>query len=971
MIFQNPIKTRLLLLFVVLYLIIVHSKAFSQSQNLGFPPTSNFAKEDYHAGNQNWDAKWHNGRIYFANNNGLLSFDGTNWQTYATTNNTILRSLAPNGKDTIYVGGQGEIGFFSPNDLGQLSYQPLFEENEFQAGEIWDMLFYKEKLYFISEYNEITEYHKGGTKRYGNTSFISKLALVNDEIWYHDQGEGLHRIKDGHTEFIPNSEFTRGMTISEILYHEGISYIMTVENGIFSYNKGQFEPYQTNADKFLKENKILSAIVSKDGELMLGTNLGGIVTINKERQAVLLVDKGQGLQNNFVTSMALNPDGDLWVGTQNGIDKIHLAARSTIFFPDGTLEGSVYDIEKWNNKLWFCTSTGVYYIDDLPYHNPLTRQKYKLVKGTEGQAWGLNKIGDELFCGHHEGGFQINRDLTATKMTGPAGAWTFAGLDTQTIAVGSYNGVEILRKENGKWNYYSRVAGLSETSRIMTYQNNNLWVSHPYKKVYKINFSQDYKNSTLKEYDKDNGLATNKRNYVYHLFGKTIVTNEQGVFEYNQTTDQFQRADEIEHLFPYGIHLKRIVNKNNQTWAISTFGTEKLSQVTTPDGHKVLTKKLIGQKSHNDSYIGGFENIFPLDSVSFFQCTDSGAKVVSTAVIPSYLDAPVISSAHLAVNHDSLIYAGFGEAEMIELDANENAINFNCSSMDKEKFGHYFMYRLVGFDDNWSEWTKSTTKQYTNLPHGNYSFQAKVVNIHNQESPPAELRFKIKTPWHKSIIAYFLYALLALTGILLLLLLPRKKYKENTAYLESAKEQTEADMKKLEVEKDAEMEQLKRAAELELQQLEKEKLENEINFKNKELAMSTMNLLQKNETLTAIRSEVEKIEKNIKDPQAKKEVKKIISLLRSDDRLDDDWNNFSIHFDQAHHQFLKRIKEAYPKLTPKDQKLCAYLRMNLSTKEIAPLLKISVRGVEISRYRLRKKLELAKEINLNDFMMNF
>ena len=119
------------------------------------------------------------------------------------------------------------------------------------------------------------------------------------------------------------------------------------------------------------------------------------------------------------------------------------------------------------------------------------------------------------------------------------------------------------------------------------------------------------------------------------------------------------------------------------------------------------------------------------------------------------------------------------------------------------------------------------------------------------------------------------------------------------------------------------------------------------------------------------RSEIEYVQKIVKDAEARKEIKKIISLLRSDDRLEDDWSNFTIHFDAAHQDFLKRLKVNYPKLTPKDQKLCAYLRMNLTTKDIAPLLKISVRGVEISRYRLRKKLSLDKETNLNAFMMEF
>jgi DNA-binding CsgD family transcriptional regulator len=76
-------------------------------------------------------------------------------------------------------------------------------------------------------------------------------------------------------------------------------------------------------------------------------------------------------------------------------------------------------------------------------------------------------------------------------------------------------------------------------------------------------------------------------------------------------------------------------------------------------------------------------------------------------------------------------------------------------------------------------------------------------------------------------------------------------------------------------------------------------------------------------------------------------------------------------FDQAHENFFRRLKLAYPDLTPSDFRLCAYLRMNLSSKEIAPLLNISIRGVEEKRYRLRKKLNLTADQNLTDFIIGF
>ena len=84
---------------------------------------------------------------------------------------------------------------------------------------------------------------------------------------------------------------------------------------------------------------------------------------------------------------------------------------------------------------------------------------------------------------------------------------------------------------------------------------------------------------------------------------------------------------------------------------------------------------------------------------------------------------------------------------------------------------------------------------------------------------------------------------------------------------------------------------------------------------------------------------------------------------------EDTWTVFKEAFDNADNDFLKKVKQAHPSLTPNDLRLCAYLRLNLSSKEIAPLLNISVRSVEIKRYRLRKKMDLPHEQGLVEYIL--
>lgn len=149
-----------------------------------------------------------------------------------------------------------------------------------------------------------------------------------------------------------------------------------------------------------------------------------------------------------------------------------------------------------------------------------------------------------------------------------------------------------------------------------------------------------------------------------------------------------------------------------------------------------------------------------------------------------------------------------------------------------------------------------------------------------------------------------------------------------------------------------------------------ENLEAELNFKNSEIASSAMHLVKKGGLLTKIKGELTQVMKRLDNEPAITELKKMIKSLSEDDNIDKEWENFTKHFDRVHSDFVVKLKEKHPAISGNELKLCAYLRMNLSTKEIAQLMNISVRCVEISRYRLRKKLGITSETNLFDYLIN-
>jgi DNA-binding CsgD family transcriptional regulator len=267
---------------------------------------------------------------------------------------------------------------------------------------------------------------------------------------------------------------------------------------------------------------------------------------------------------------------------------------------------------------------------------------------------------------------------------------------------------------------------------------------------------------------------------------------------------------------------------------------------------------------------------------------------------------------------------------------------------------------LKGFDREWSEWNKKTSKEYTNLPAGNYVFQVKARNNLGNESTLSAYSFTVLPPWFQTTWAYIVYSILILAVFYLFYLHQRKRFFQQRAKHEEEQKRL-LYLHQLELDKN----------EKQIVQLKNEKLEAEIQHKNNELASNAMHLVQKGELLTKIKEELVKFKKLAENGKPAEDFKKIIKILNEEEKMDDDWEHFAIHFDKVHSDFLIALKQKYPILSANELKLCAYLRMNLSSKEIAQLMNISVRGVEISRYRLRKKLEISKEVNLFHFLLNF
>ena len=292
----------------------------------------------------------------------------------------------------------------------------------------------------------------------------------------------------------------------------------------------------------------------------------------------------------------------------------------------------------------------------------------------------------------------------------------------------------------------------------------------------------------------------------------------------------------------------------------------------------------------------------------------------------------------------------------------DNSIEFIFAAGAPNYNRAYYQTHLYGYSEKWSEWSRDNSREFTNLPAGDYRFVVRAINDAEEYSKIAVCEFTILPPWYLTRlmkIAYVVLFLLILFSVFIVVHYAIDKAKSKL--IKQQKEEAERVKQQLT--------QDKLTSEKELIRLRNEKLRSDNLHKAKELANLTFNLIQKNQVLTDFKGDLEQIKKYSETNKlVTEDIRRLIKKVNRDIDKEENWEVFEDYFDTVHENFFIKLKKKYPNLTSKDLRLCAYLRMNLATKEIAPLMNITVRGVEIGRYRLRRKLELDRNINFTSFL---
>ena len=962
--------------FRIFFLIIFSSPLLYGQNQIGTPQIINYSNFSYKAGTQNWDsAQDKYGIMYFGNNEGLLTFNGKFWNLYPLPNKTILRSLEIDANGRIYVGGQDEIGYFFPDANGKLIYHSLKElipEKERRFADIWDISIVNRQVFFRS-LNKLMYLKDGVLKVVNPDEEWVFLGEAKNLIYVQERKRGLLTYNNGIWTPICQDPILRKVTITSILdFSDNTFLITTLKDGLYLFKDSKLIRKKTNVDQSLYNDRIYCAIPVNKDWYALGTTSGGVLIIDKKGDLVQKYSFPEGLQKNNIRSLYIDRNKNLWLGLDDGIDFMAINSAIRQIYPDKNKQVTSYAIRIFNERLYIGSSNGLFRSSVISASEKDISQSigyFDEVKNTKGQVWGLDEINNNLLLAHEDGFFVI-KENSADQIYSSPGTWLFNPVSdffpSENIIAGTYTGLHSITYKNGRFKDNGKIKGNDDVLRFALYDasTNSVWASHPYHGVYKMDMSPGYnqiKRTTL--FTKKNGLPSTLYNYVFRIKNLIVIATEKGIYEYNSNKKNFIKSPQLyEPLKNIPIQYLKEDQAGN-IWFITN------KEVGIIDFNKHEADKpwsLVYFPELSSKVVGGFETIYPVDENNIFIGANKGVfhlnyqKYIQNI---SKLDV-LIGQVRASGKKDSVMFGGYFMTDtklssvqdpksVLEIrKSNFNSIHFEyASTLFEQQNNIEFSYQLAGFDKVWSVWSAKSEKDYTNLPAGKYTFQVMARNNLGNSSDPATYTFEVLPSWYQSKLSYLIYFLLVMGLIYLFDKWKQKRHikqQEKLIYLHQ-----------LELER----------SESEIVKLKNEKLNDDVHFKNKELASTTMHLVQRGQVLSKIKEVVSNLEKMPDAENKSADFKQIFRLLNEVEKRDADWSQFSIYFDHVHSNFLSDIKERHPNTTPTELKLCAYLKMNLSSKEIAQLMSITIRAVEVSRYRLRKKLNIPSDANLFDYLM--
>lgn len=917
------IKHPILKVKIVLFFLLYFSSLPFYSQEL-LPFVENYNKSNYQGDNQIWSvAQGNDSAIYFANNYYLLRYDGVKWEKYSLPNKTIIRSVMVDG-DRIYTGSYKEFGYWT-RKKGKMLYVSISDKtkvfDDSDNEEIWKIFKFKGKIYFQS-FNGLFLYDGKVIQKNKFPFLVSYCFVVDNQLLVASVEKGIHRMNGTAFEKIQGWSILENNVIHAIEKFQNKIYFFTKKNGVYVAENGVLKPWNSTLNPILKAANINVAAFIKNNKLVIGTANKGVYIFDLNTNSYQNINRNNVLMNNSILSIGLDKENDLWLGLDNGIAHIEVNSPISIFYDNSGVLGSVYSVASTSKGYLMASNHGIFKYED---------KQLALIPDTQGQAWNISKLNDKYLIGHNEGTFLYdNGELS--KLSTINGGWnvTKSSINNSYLQA-TYSGVFIYNDVNNLNQNIAIKGILKPIKYVAQNRKNEIWAADNNRGLYRILYNDAYETTAIKNVTLSSKIKNDFGVKIFEFRNEILFLINKLWYTYNSITNQLEENELFNANFK---NVSNIVSIDENHFLLLQEG---LLYTIYANGNKFV-RNIIQEKYYRGKIINDNLKVFKYNNNYLLNLDDGFISLQLKEVNKS--DSKIRIEAFV---NDVLV-------------PNKSKIPYNSELRLHVLSGVFGAARPNLF------YKISGTKEFIPVSEG-------LIVLNNLNSGSAEIsvylhdglnydllssfQFIVAKAWYFSLWMIAMY--LIIIGLILYLYYKwnKMRYVQKLALRD---EELKHQKKILEME-------LKADNELNVQEYEKHILELELQSKSSEVAGKSLSIAKQSEMIENIQGI---LDSDMDFNKLKSEIKKVIKINAVNKH---EWETFETNLNQIHNEFIINLSKKYPSLTSKDIKLCIYLKMNLSSKEIAPMMNISFRGVELHRYRLRKKLNLTQEENLSKFLL--
>ena len=929
------------------------------------PSIAYYGIDAYKAESQNWGCDCDStGIAYFANNGGLLTFDGFAWSLTPLKGGGVLRSVKCAG-DRIYAGSYEQFGYFCRDDYGQMQYYSLSDQDKgisFANDDIWSITQWGDRIVFQS-FQSLFIYDGDKVQQIKHPSIRPLYCFITDDgMFVQAIDSGLYRLTDSYEwlPIVPASQVKSSIVALKSIKGRRKCYLAFTEHDgihLFDYANASYKPWNTSIDDQLAKYGINRVACDGDGVYYIGTLRNGIYAIEQNGNVLWNCNARNGLGNNCVLGLHIDSFNNLWAMLDDGIAKVLSSVPFSLISTDREITrlGMVYSVCRHNGELLIGSNQGL-------YRYSLANASLTEFEGVDGQTWDTAVLDDGSAVVSNNGCYiVIDGKGKVTKYPGNATSIKKCFIQGQEVMVmSSYYELRIFRRnENGDWKFSNTIDGFGSPIRqIESDASGALWCTNLSRGIFRLELNPSLTKVEKTEYFTRLDSIGDERPYFFigKIRGTVVFANTKRLFTFDEDTRKFKPFEQFNHDLPFVNEVCDITPVDDHRFWVSSRTSYKLIDY---DGKcfrsimsiplSLITNKQNFQNSKiwiDEDGTGYFTynngvGIIAASNQTVRQWTDFHIRVIES----SFIDGNGIKqSLRISSKDDSTPIVDGGNVYV-----RFAAPNYNYAPTQ-------FRYRLCRKGDCVESISEVPEVQYAGLDPGRYQLTAEIIDEKGDVVANCEYDFEVpRSTWFSWwAIAFYIAAAGALIWFAAQFNMRRKLRARNRTY----------EMQK------AEQDRKLHEQELLIAEQKRQLLEAELTSKGKELASMALNVYSKQQVIDSMKESLSDMRS-----RGSSGYQMASSLMRKIESTDtgssEFWSVFENNFDLIHEHFFRNLQAAYPSLTATDLKFCALLRLNLTTKDIAKFTNISIRGVETARYRLRKKLGLQDGDSLVNFLISF